>query len=58
MFKNNFYSYVGGTRQDISISLESYFEIVEVLLDQYLSREVRFALILDVVQFQKLQSSA
>ena len=58
MFKNNLYSYVGGTRQDISISLESYFEIVEVLLDQYLSREVRFALILDVVQFQKLQSSA
>lgn len=33
MFKNNFYSYVGGTRSDISMSIESYFEVMEVLLD-------------------------
>lgn len=33
MFKNNFYSYVGGTSSDISISIESYYEIIEVLID-------------------------
>ncbi|CAK68883.1 unnamed protein product (macronuclear) [Paramecium tetraurelia] len=42
MFKNNFYSYVGGTRSDIAMSIESYFEVMEVLLDQYLSREMLF----------------
>lgn len=44
MFKNKFYSYVGGSNADLSFSVESYYEISEVLIDQYLSKEVNLSL--------------